>query len=372
MRFYPFFIICYAVAVYGLALEYLYPFNSLPFAISISDELQESLKFQSMIVNYFSAFASLSFLVWFFYSMVLIITVHGVIRIVMRYRPAFREKVEKRIADSETTLKAQNNNKKPSSRALWGSLTCNILFSVAMVINDAIFNRSEDAASLKDGTIERFNYVYNNVTRIVYAQMDRHEHYTARAVSNVPWLTRRVPYYPVKWRKVEVEGANGEFVLEEKLIDFSDGMAGLYEKTGALSYNSTGLAVVQKNEDELGWNVEIKRYGAPTADASFTIHILLRIQNYGDRWIQAKELAEFLLYLVLVPALDYIFAMKLDCGQASLLTQWYPTVPVNISAMMDHNRNVQRQEAFESGCWSSAISHQVLSLNYYVSSPAVH
>ena len=55
-------LIRYSVAIYGLALEYLYPFNSLPFAISISDELQESLKYQAQFVSLWSAIVSLSFL----------------------------------------------------------------------------------------------------------------------------------------------------------------------------------------------------------------------------------------------------------------------------------------------------------------------
>jgi len=155
------------------------------------------------------------------------------------------EKVEKRIA--EKAKKAQNNNKKkPSKRAVWASITFNIFFSVAMIINDAIFNRSEDAASLKDGAIERFYYVYNNVMRIMYAQMGlylvifgcmllfawaRALYRARRQQRAVADEESRLP--PSEMAEVEVEGEKRAFVLEEKLIDFSDGMDGLYEKMEA-------------------------------------------------------------------------------------------------------------------------------------------
>ncbi|KAE9402159.1 hypothetical protein BT96DRAFT_918356 [Gymnopus androsaceus JB14] len=233
MRFNPFSAIRYAVAVYGLALEYLYPFTSLPFAISISDELQESLKFQSQIASYLSAVASLSFLVMFFYFMVFFTTLHGVIGIGIRYLPAFREKVEKRIA--EKAKKAQNNNKKkPSKRAVWASITFNIFFSVAMIINDAIFNRSEDAASLKDGAIERFYYmglylvIFGCMLLFAWARALYRARRQQRAVADEE---SRLP--PSEMAEVEVEGEKRAFVLEEKLIDFSDGMDGLYEKMEA-------------------------------------------------------------------------------------------------------------------------------------------
>ncbi|KAE9402167.1 hypothetical protein BT96DRAFT_918369 [Gymnopus androsaceus JB14] len=259
MRFKPFFAIRCAVAIYGLALECLYPFNSLPFAISISDELQESLKFQTHDSRTtFLPVASLSFLVLFCYFVLSITTILGVIGIVMRYYPAFREKVQKCVA--ERAQKTQNK-KKPSKRAVWASLTFNILFSVAMVINDAIFNRSEDAASLKDGAIERYNYVFDNVMQVVIfgcwslitcARALRalyrgyRAHRQQRAVAD-----QESGLLPSETAEVEVEGKKVAFVLAEMLVDFYDGIDGWCEKMGAYAASTRAPATEPVEEKPL-------------------------------------------------------------------------------------------------------------------------
>lgn len=243
MRLNFFATIRYGVAAYGLVLEALYPFTSLPFAISISDELQESLKFQANIVNYFSAVCSFSFLVMFAYFMGFMLTIHGFIRLVMHYRPQFREKVEKRMAQKALKDKEQNK-KRPSKRAVWGGLAWNISFSIAMIINDAIFNRNEDAASWKDGAIDRFQYLLDHVMTIIYFQLAMYSVLIGFAV--LFSVTRRLVQArrqrraaaaheasrePVsEMAEVEAEGKKDGFVLEEKLIDFSDGMDSMYEK----------------------------------------------------------------------------------------------------------------------------------------------
>jgi flagellar biosynthesis/type III secretory pathway M-ring protein FliF/YscJ len=233
----------YGAAIYGLTLEYFYPFNSLPFAISISDELKESLKYQTEIVSYFSAVSSVAFLSLFFYFMAILIAIRGAIHLVMRCRPAFREKVEKRLA--EKALKTQNK-KKPSKRAVWSNIIFNILFSTVMIINDAIFNRLEDVISLKEGAIRRFQYLLHRIMPTIYMHLAIYTVVFALAIlfSAVLRAYRkrrqqraaaeeesRLP--PSEMAEVETEGQKGVFVLEEKLIDLSDGMDGLYEKMEA-------------------------------------------------------------------------------------------------------------------------------------------
>ncbi|KAE9402154.1 hypothetical protein BT96DRAFT_918352 [Gymnopus androsaceus JB14] len=252
-------LIRYSAAIYGLALEYLYPFNSLPFAISISDELQESLKYQAQAVSLWSAIVSIAFLNLFVFFFAIFSLAHGMLALAMYYRPALREKVQKRMA--EKALKRQNK-KKPSRRAAWGSIMFNVFFSIAMIINDAIFNRSEDAASLKDGVIERFQYLLTSSSFIIRIQMQVFTFIFAFALlfSLLRTIIRRRRQQGVvadeesrltsgEMAQVE-EVQQSEFVVEEKLIDFSDGMNGLYEKMEAYAAPTPADAHATEREAE--------------------------------------------------------------------------------------------------------------------------
>ncbi|KAJ3826206.1 hypothetical protein F5880DRAFT_1546465 [Lentinula raphanica] len=227
----------YAVAFYGLALEAFYPFDCLPF--TISDEMKESLKAQAKDINYFSAVVSLSFLAVFFYFAAIFALIHGSVRLAMRYRPKFRQLVEKRMA--EKALKAQNK-KKRSRRAVLRGVLFNLLFSVFLIINDVIFNRPEDAATFEQAVTERFDYIVDNAMLIVSVQFLTLSlmMFLGMTFSLVRALVRRrrtsrAPadeesrLAPGEMTEVPTE-AQKTYVLEEKLVDISDGIDGIYEK----------------------------------------------------------------------------------------------------------------------------------------------
>ncbi|KAJ3740161.1 hypothetical protein DFH05DRAFT_454304 [Lentinula detonsa] len=226
----------YAVALYGLALEALYPFDSLP--VTISDEIKESLKAQAKDVSYFSAVVSLSFLSFFFHLIVMFSLVHGAVRLAMHYRPRFRELVEKRIA--EKSLKAQN--KKRSGRAVLRDVLFNLLFSVLLVVNDIIFNRSADASSFKQGVLERFHDMMQDALRIISVQSATFSvmlffaifFVMVRAICRRLRARRTIAdeesrLAPDDMVEVTMEGQK-TFALEEKLVDISDGIDVIYEK----------------------------------------------------------------------------------------------------------------------------------------------
>ncbi|KAJ3763178.1 hypothetical protein EV360DRAFT_78600 [Lentinula raphanica] len=227
----------YAVAFYGLALEAFYPFDCLPFAIS--DEVKESLKAQARDINYFSAVVSLSFLSFFFYFAAIFAFIHGSVRLAMRYRPGFRELVEKRMA--EKAEKAQNK-KKRSRRAVLRGLLFNMLFSVFLIINDVIFNRLEDASSYEEALTERFHYIADSALRVVCVQFLTLSvmFFFGMTFFIVRGLVRRCRasrapadeesrLAPGEMTEVPPEGQK-IYVLEEKLVDISDGIDGIYEK----------------------------------------------------------------------------------------------------------------------------------------------
>ncbi|KAJ3725044.1 hypothetical protein DFJ43DRAFT_1089572 [Lentinula guzmanii] len=233
----PFTFIQYAAALYGLALEVLYPFDSLP--VIISDETKESLKAQAKDVTHLSAIISLSFLSLFFHLIVIFSLVHGAVRLAMHYRPRFRELVEKRMA--EKALKAQNK-KKRSRRAVVIDVLFNLLCSVLLVVNDIIFNRSADASSFKQGVLERFHDMMQDALRIVFVQSAT---FSAMLFFSIFFFMIRSIYRRLRARRtmadeesrlapgdmveVTMEGQK-TFALEEKLVDISDGIDVIYEK----------------------------------------------------------------------------------------------------------------------------------------------
>ncbi|KAJ3884897.1 hypothetical protein GG344DRAFT_83379 [Lentinula edodes] len=226
-----------AVALYGLTLEAFYPFDALP--VTVSDEIKETLKAQAKDVNYISAIISLSFLTIFLYLIAVFSVVHGAVRIAMYYRPKFRELVEKRMA--ERALRAQNK-KKHSKRAVLRSVMFNLLFSVLLIVNDIIFNRPEDASSFKEGVTERFEYLLQGAMSIacvqflalsctflfaVFFSAARAIYRSCRQMRVVADEESRLT--PTDMAEVEAEGQK-TFVLEEKLVDLSDGFDVIYEK----------------------------------------------------------------------------------------------------------------------------------------------
>ncbi|KAJ4474469.1 hypothetical protein J3R30DRAFT_3707394 [Lentinula aciculospora] len=234
MRVFSF--IRYAIAFYGLALEAFYPFDSLP--VNISDEIKESLKSQAKDVNYFSAVVSLSFIAMFFYIIVAMSIAHGVFRLMM-LRPKFRELMEKRLA--ERALNAQDK-KKPSKRAILRSIVFNMLLSVLLVVNDIIFNRPDDALSFKEGVIARCQYLSHDAQLAFFVQFAT---LAAMSLLAIIFVSLTAIYRrsrqsravgdeesrlaPGEMTEVAVEGQK-TFVLEEKLVDISDGIDGIYEK----------------------------------------------------------------------------------------------------------------------------------------------
>ncbi|KAJ3999081.1 hypothetical protein F5050DRAFT_1069200 [Lentinula boryana] len=233
----PLTFIRYAAALYGVALEVFYPFDSLP--VTISDEIKESLKAQAKDVSYLSAIISLSVLSLFCHLAVTFSLVHGAVRLAMHYRPRFRELVEKRMA--EKSLKAQNK-KKRSGRAVLRDVLFNLFFSVLLVVNDIIFNRSEDASSFKQGVLERFHYMMQDALNIICFQsatfclmlffaifffMVRAIYRRRRARRTV--ADEEVGLAPGDMVEVTMEGQK-TFALEEKLVDLSDGIDVIYEK----------------------------------------------------------------------------------------------------------------------------------------------
>ncbi|KAJ3979587.1 hypothetical protein F5890DRAFT_1478419 [Lentinula detonsa] len=233
----PFTFIRYTAALYGLALEVFYPFDSLP--VTISDEMKESLKSQAKDISYLSAIVSLSYLSLFFYLVVVFSLVHEVVRLAMHYCPRFRELVEKRTA--EKSLEAQNK-KKRSGRAVFIDVLSNLFFSVLLVVNDIIFNRSADASSFKQGVLERFHDTMQDALNIITFQSATPRHMLTFAIfsSMVRTIYRRrrarrtmadeeIGLAPGDMVEVTMEGQK-TFALEEKLVDISDGIDVIYEK----------------------------------------------------------------------------------------------------------------------------------------------
>ncbi|KAF5391215.1 hypothetical protein D9757_003072 [Collybiopsis confluens] len=237
----------YGAAAYGLVLQAFYPFDTLPFAITISDGAKESLKYQAHQLAYWSAVVSMSFLSIIFILSVWFIFVRSIVAFAMRIRPSFRESVEKRMAERRAKKETQDK-KTPSKRAMWGYLLLNTAFSVATIGNDIIFNRPEDAASFKEGIQQRIEYLVEINRIIVRTQLSflyimvflslifslvrtgvrRYRQRRAAARATADEEGRLAPGEMVEI-EVQVQQTTTH-VLEGKLVDLSDGMDIMYEK----------------------------------------------------------------------------------------------------------------------------------------------
>eukprot|EP00914_Ancora_sagittata_P000300 GHVO01000836.1.p1 GENE.GHVO01000836.1~~GHVO01000836.1.p1 ORF type:complete len:272 (+),score=30.53 GHVO01000836.1:35-817(+) len=231
----------YALVAYGLLLEAFYPFDSLPFAIIISNAAKESLKSQAHDLAFWSAVISMSLLsicvimtVWYIYM-------YCIIAIVAYIRPSVREHMDKCMAERKAKDAAQNK-KKPSRRALWTTVLLNLLFSVATIVNDAIFNRPEDAVSFEEGVLQRAQYLQEITRSIVRAQLMILPilFFLGLVFSLVRTMIRlrrkrgaiadeesRLAHGEIV--EVEVQQTTTQ-ILEGKLVDLSDGMGFMYEK----------------------------------------------------------------------------------------------------------------------------------------------
>ncbi|KAF9070701.1 hypothetical protein BDP27DRAFT_583544 [Rhodocollybia butyracea] len=226
----------YIVAAYGLVLQANYPFDSLP----ITDSVKESLKRQVPIIVQSSAIFSLSVLCMLLWTTTLLCTIRLTILLAMRFRPAFREKMQKRAANkAKKALEAQKKKKRVS----WLSIVINLILSTAMIVNDAIYNRPEDAASFQEGVLARAQYLLAFSKTLVILQMEivgvcvvftvifaaiRRRFRTRRAAADEE--SRLAPSETVQAEMVQAQPGS---VLDEKLIDISDGVDGVYEKVEA-------------------------------------------------------------------------------------------------------------------------------------------
>ncbi|KIK64008.1 hypothetical protein GYMLUDRAFT_241230 [Collybiopsis luxurians FD-317 M1] len=254
-------LIRYGVALYGLLLEAFYPFDTLPFAITISDGVKESLKSQARAVISWSAIVSLSFILLFFYLLALFTSLRCALGLFMRLRPDLKEIAKKRVAERKAKREAENK-KKPSKLAVLGRILSNLFFSIAMIINDAVFNRAEDAASYQDGVYQRFQllrdqtrpilrvqivlltfiFVFAAIFTLVRAMVRQRRQQRAAARASADEESRLAP-----GEMVEVEAQQiPTRVLDEKLIDLSDSMDVVYEKME--SYAAPSDATKQNEE----------------------------------------------------------------------------------------------------------------------------
>ncbi|KIK58539.1 hypothetical protein GYMLUDRAFT_245960 [Collybiopsis luxurians FD-317 M1] len=263
----------YALALYFLGLEVFYiyihlPIVHLPIAVDISDGVKEMVESQIRGILFWLAVVSLTYLTLLFCFSALFIVLRSFIGLVTFFRPDLKAAIDE--AEREAERKAERkakNKEKPSKRAIWGRTLLNVFLCTIHITNDAIYNRSKDAASFKEGVLQRFKYMgdkarviisteililffiffLGSIISLVRTVVRRHRQQCTVAHANADEESRLTPN-EIIMVEAQQNTTTRLPVLEEKLIDLSTGMDAMYEKIESYVV-STGAT--KKDEEPL-------------------------------------------------------------------------------------------------------------------------
>ncbi|KAF5340800.1 hypothetical protein D9758_017646 [Tetrapyrgos nigripes] len=225
------------IVAYGALLQYNYPFTDLP----VSDSLKESFKAQANSIVRWEGLYGIGFILFVVSAITIILFFRTIILIAMHFRPAFKAKVEEHREARRTRLQALKESDelpKRSKRAITIDWIVSLLACVGLIVNDAVFNRSEETSFLESAT-----------TRIL-----RNASLMAVAFAiEIPFLfifvlvAAAIKVYRARRGQIRLEG-NEELMigtgaeeqmtqvttfnhgLEEKLIEFDEGVEKMSEK----------------------------------------------------------------------------------------------------------------------------------------------
>ncbi|KAJ8082327.1 hypothetical protein AAF712_001708 [Marasmius tenuissimus] len=147
-----------ALVCYTFALEIFHPFENLP----ISDGLRGSLVWQTTFFTLWNGYFYIIYFIAFLFFFALFALIRQVILFKMKRNPQFREKVEKRkaLVEVKRAAKAAEDRAKgktpESPRMVYAKIGVNLILSVIMTVNCAVWNRYTDAPSVLDGSLARF------------------------------------------------------------------------------------------------------------------------------------------------------------------------------------------------------------------------
>ncbi|KAF5339472.1 hypothetical protein D9758_015320 [Tetrapyrgos nigripes] len=225
------------IFAYGALLQYNYPFTDLP----VSDSLKESFKAQTTSIVRWEGLFGIGFILLIVFALTIILFFRTIILIAMRFRPVFRAKVEEHREVRRARLQALQESgefPKRSKRAITIDWIVSLSVCVALIINDAIFNRPEETALLESAT----SRILRNASLMAVA-----------AALEIPFLllfvfvAAAIKVHRARRGQIHLEG-NEELMigtgaeeqmtqvttfnhgLEEKLIEFDEGVEKMSEK----------------------------------------------------------------------------------------------------------------------------------------------
>ncbi|KIK63438.1 hypothetical protein GYMLUDRAFT_41124 [Collybiopsis luxurians FD-317 M1] len=198
-------------------------------------------------MTFWSAIISFSFLSLFLSLLTIFIMLRCTIGLVMYLRPNLKAIINRHAAERNARREAENK-KKPSKRAVWAGVFLYAYTGINMIIIDAMFHHSKDAATFKDRFLPHFMYFCEKARVAVHAQIlalsflflsvtifslvraivcqHRQQYLCVPARTDADKERCSVPGETVD---VEAQQA-APHVLEQILIDLSDGMNSIYEK----------------------------------------------------------------------------------------------------------------------------------------------
>ncbi|KAL0581642.1 hypothetical protein V5O48_000343 [Marasmius crinis-equi] len=152
-----------AIVAYTFLLEVLHPFTDLP----ISDGIRDSLTWQTSFFTLWNGYFYTIYIIAFVFFFALFALIRKVVVLKMKRNPEFRAKVEKRkaILEVKRAAKAAEDRAKgkapQSTRMVYVRLAVDLMLTVVMTVNCAVWNRYTDAPTVPDGSLRRFYEMFN-------------------------------------------------------------------------------------------------------------------------------------------------------------------------------------------------------------------
>ncbi|KAF5339489.1 hypothetical protein D9758_015330 [Tetrapyrgos nigripes] len=145
------------IFVYGALLQSQYPFTSLPFGIGISDSLKDSLKDQTATIIRWEGLTGIAYILLIVFTATIVLFIRSIILLAMRFRPAFKAKVEEhRQARRERIQALRDSGELPSAkrskRSIITEWAVTVTLCIAWIVNDAVFNRPSDTSVVEGAT----------------------------------------------------------------------------------------------------------------------------------------------------------------------------------------------------------------------------